>query len=48
MTTGGTARDNLTDATYTYGPDGLKRGELTGSSRTTLAWDGDEYLQARS
>ncbi len=35
--------------TYTYqGSDGLKRSEQVGAARTTLVWDGDEYLQERN
>jgi YD repeat-containing protein len=33
--------------TYTYSGDGLKRSEITSSGRTTLVWDGSEYLQGR-
>ena len=34
---------------YTYqGSDGLKRSEQVGVARTTLVWDGDEYLQERN
>jgi len=29
-------------------PHGLKRSETTGSGRTTLIWDGGDYLQGRS
>jgi len=36
-------------STYTYDGDGLKRTEqVSGAGVTTLVWDGDEYLQARS
>ncbi len=28
--------------------DGLKRSETNGSGRTTLIWDGADYLQGRS
>jgi YD repeat-containing protein len=35
--------------TYTYqGSDGLKRSEQVGAARTTIIWDGDEYLQERN
>ena len=38
-----------TISTYTYqGSDGLKRSELVSGARTTIVWDGDEYLQGRS
>ncbi len=40
-------RNAGTITTYTYGVDGLKRSEKSGSSVTTLVWDGDDYLQAR-
>jgi len=30
--------------TFTYDGDGLKRCEILGSSRTTLVWDGTDYL----
>ncbi|MDI9640041.1 hypothetical protein QM565_30495 [Geitlerinema splendidum] len=36
-----------TKTTYTYSGDGLKRSERSGSSITTLVWDGSEYLQGR-
>lgn len=34
--------------TMTYDGDGLKRNEIAGSGRTTLVWDGTDYLQART
>lgn len=34
-------------ATFLYDGDGLKRVEWVGSSRTTLVWDGTDYLQGR-
>jgi YD repeat-containing protein len=39
---------NGTRSTYTYDGDGLKRAEISASGRTTLVWDGVEYLQERS
>lgn len=33
-----------TVVTYSYSGDGLKRTELAEESRTTLIWDGSEYL----
>jgi hypothetical protein len=35
-------------ATYTYAADGLKRLELVDGVFTTLVWDGDDYLKART
>ncbi len=40
--------DGLARTTYAYDGDGLKRSETTGSGRTTLIWDGADYLQGRS
>ena len=34
--------------TYTYDADGLKRYEDAASGRTTVIWDGTNYLQGRS
>lgn len=34
--------------TYSYGTNGMKASEQSGSSTTTLLWDGSEYLQGRS
>ncbi|MBL8067374.1 MAG: hypothetical protein JNM28_02910 [Armatimonadetes bacterium] len=39
--------DSGARTTYTYSGDGLKRSEATGSGRTTIVWDGSEYLQGR-
>ena len=33
---------------YVYGGDNLKRLEIAGAAITTLIWDGDEYLGAKS
>lgn len=33
--------------TYTYDGDGLKRSEISSTGRTTLVWDGTDYLQER-
>jgi hypothetical protein len=30
--------------TFTYDGDGLKRSEALGASKTTLVWDGSDYL----
>ena len=35
-------------ATYLYDGDGLKRVELVNGVRTTIVWDGTDYLQIRS
>jgi YD repeat-containing protein len=43
-----THRDGATVVSYTYGADGLKRTEVTGSGTTTLVWDGSDYLQGRT
>lgn len=40
--------DGLARTTFAYDGDGLKRSETTGSGRTTLIWDGGDYLQGRS
>ncbi|MBW7927086.1 MAG: hypothetical protein H3C58_03140 [Fimbriimonadaceae bacterium] len=40
--------ESLARTTYAYDGDGLKRSETTGSGRTTLIWDGADYLQGRS
>lgn len=34
--------------TYTFDGDGLKRSEISSTGRTTLVWDGTDYLQERS
>ncbi len=39
--------DGSTLTRYTYDGDGLKRTEQSGSTTTTLIWDGSEYLQGR-
>lgn len=36
-----------TYATYTYAADGLKRYEDTSTGRTTIIWDGDDYLGSK-
>ena len=33
---------------YLYDGDGLKRVELVHGNRTTLVWDGTDYLQERN
>jgi len=35
-------------STYQYDGDGKKRVELVSGARTTLIWDGEDYLQGRS
>ena len=37
-------RQNAAIDTYLYDGDGLKRVEIEGASRTTLVWDGSDYL----
>ena len=31
-----------------YDGDGLKRAEIDATTRTTIIWDGSDYLQGRS
>jgi len=33
--------------TYLYDGDGMKKVEISGGTRTTLVWDGSDYLQGR-
>ena len=40
--------DTATPTTYTCDGTGLKRAEITNSSRTTLMWDGSDYLGEKS
>ncbi len=41
-------KEGATVNTMTYDGDGLKRAEIAASGRTTLVWDGADYLQGRS
>ena len=41
-------QDGSSVATYLYDGDGLKRVEYVDGARTTLIWDGPDYLQGRS
>lgn len=46
--TGHYSTDTAAITTYLYDGDGLKKVEISGSGdRTTLIWDGTEYLQER-
>ena len=38
----------IATATYTYDADDFKQYEDTSSGRTTIVWDGSNYLQGRS
>jgi YD repeat-containing protein len=40
-------RNGSTITTFAYQYDGMKRTESTGASRTTIVWDGSDYLQGR-
>jgi hypothetical protein len=40
-------RQNEAVNTFLYDGDGLKLVEISGSTRTTLVWDGTDYLQGR-
>ena len=41
-------KEAATVNTMTYDGDGLNRNEIAVSGRTTLVWDGTDYLQART
>ena len=41
-------RENAVINTFLYDGDGLKRVEALGATRTTIVWDGSDYLQDRS